>query len=102
MLALRLERQDLEVEKLLGHHSHGEAGELSGAVTALTLGVGRRVLTWRGFDGAIGVQATLHRPPTVLEATHGTFPKSGQVYFRLRLPSPGMPRMWGMTMSKGH
>jgi hypothetical protein len=103
MLAVRLERQDLEVEKLLGHdHAHGETGEPSGAVTAFTVGVGRRVLAWRGFEGSIAIQGTLHWPPAVLEATHGTFPKSAQVYFRLRLPSPGMPRMWGMTMSKGH
>jgi hypothetical protein len=102
MFAVRLERQDLEVEKLLGHH-HGEGeAELSGSVTALTLGAGRQVLTWRGFEGSIAIQGTLNWPPAVLEETHGTFPKSAQIYFRLRLPSPGMPRMWGMTMSKGH
>ncbi len=103
MAAIRLERQDLEIGKLLGHeHADDDSAVAHGAVTALTLGAGRRVLTWRGFEGMLAVQGTMNWPPSALHSTHGRSPKSVQVYFRLRVPSPGMPRMWGMTMSRGH
>ena len=100
-LAVRLELQDLEVGKLLGHHDDGTAAR----VVALSLGAGRRVVTWRGFEGAIAAQATLHRTPDVLKASHGSAPVSAQVYFRLRLPAgPGghASRMWGHTVGRGH
>lgn len=103
MAAIRLERQDLEIEKLLGHdHAHDDGPAAGGAVTALTLGAGRHVFTWRGFEALLAVQGTLNWSPAALKPTHGSAPKAIQVYVRLRMPSSGMPRMWGMTMSRGH
>ena len=71
-------------------------------VTAITLGAARNVVTWKGFDGAAGAQATFYGVPDDLQATHGKHPVSFQAFFRLRLPSGRMGRMWNMRMSQGH
>lgn len=71
-------------------------------VGAFALGAERKVATWKGFEGALGAQATFHRVPNELKPTYGSSPVSAQLFFRLRLPSGDMGRMWGMTMSRGH
>jgi len=96
----RLELQQLEIAKLAGHAQEDEHHDERGAVAALTLGAGRRLLTWRGFEGALAAQATVSRSPAVLKSTHGSHPVSWQVFFRLRLPAGAMGRMWNMRMSE--
>ena len=76
--------------------------EASRTVTAVTLGGARRLLTWRGFEGAVGGALTLYGVPEILKPTHTERPVSFQVFFRLRLPSGSMGRMWNMRMSQGH
>ena len=71
-------------------------------VTAITVGAARRLVTWKGFDGAVGAEFTLYGVPEPLRPTHGDHPVSGQVFFRLRLPTGNMGRMWNMRMSQGH
>jgi hypothetical protein len=68
-------------------------------VGAFTAGASRRVMRWKGFDGAIAAAITAYRVPAVLQPTHGSHPVSLQVYFRLRLPSAGHGPMWNMTMT---
>jgi hypothetical protein len=101
----RVEHQQVETETLISgevpHDDHHDPAEPS-AVTALTLGGARRLLTWKGFEGAIGAQATFYHVPDVLRPTHGTHPVSYQIFFRLRLPAGNMGRMWNMVMSQGH
>jgi hypothetical protein len=99
MLSARLERQDLEVDKLLGHveGAHDEA-----SVTAVTLGAGRVLFRRRGWDGAVGGQLTFYRVPSLLQDAYGSSPVSAQIYFRIRLPTGAGGRMWGHTMAKGH
>lgn len=98
----RLEVQQLEIAKLAGH-AHDLAGDNHddrSAVTMLTLGAARRVIEWRGFEGALAAQAVFHRAPAVLRESHGARPVSWQIFFRLRLPSGPMGRMWNMRMSQ--
>jgi hypothetical protein len=71
-------------------------------VTAVTLGGARRLVTWRGFEGAAGAELTLYGVPQALKVTHGDHPASFQAFFRLRLPTGSMGRMWNMRMSEGH
>lgn len=71
-------------------------------VAAVTVGAARRLLTWRGFEGALGGEVTFYGVPDVLKPTHGERPVSFQLFFRVRLPSGSMGRMWNMRMSQGH
>jgi hypothetical protein len=80
-----------------GHVEQGPA-----TVAAFTIGGARTLAAWRGFAGALGAQVTLYGVPEVLEPTHGKSPVSFQAFFRLRLPSGSMGRMWNMRMSQGH
>jgi len=98
----RVEFQQVETEVLL-------AGEIPGpedhaiapaTVIAVTLSGARRLLTWRGFEGAVGGQVSFYGVPDILTATHGSGPVSFQVFFRLRLPTGSMGRMWNMRMSQ--
>jgi hypothetical protein len=100
----RLEIQQVETAALLHEPGHDEtAGAPSPArVAALTLGAARRILVWRGFEGALGGQVTLYGVPRVLRPSHGEHPVSAQAFFRLRLPAGDMGRMWNMFMSQGH
>lgn len=100
----RAEIQQVETHTLLtgeipeeGHDEEGPA-----AVAAITVGAARRIGTWRGFESALGGQVTFYGVPEVLETTHGSRPVSFQAFFRLRLPSGRMGRMWNMRMSQGH
>jgi hypothetical protein len=100
----RLEVQDIETGVLLtGEVPDGEhADDEPATVSALTLGAARRLVTWRGFEGALGTQLTFYGVPDPLRMTYGDRPVSFQVFFRLRLPSGDMGRMWNMRMSQGH
>ncbi len=71
-------------------------------VTAVTLGGARRLLSWRGFEGAAGGALTLYGVPDILKPSHNERPVSFQIFFRLRFPATGMGRMWNMRMSQGH
>jgi hypothetical protein len=62
------------------------------------MGAARRLLIWRGFEGAVGAQMTLYGVPVSLESAYGNFPVSAQVFFRLRLPTGSMGRMWDHRM----
>ena len=69
-------------------------------VAALTVGGVRDILGWRGFEGGVGTGITFYRSPDALKATHGDYPVSFQVFFRLRPPAGPMGRMWNMRMSQ--
>jgi len=71
-------------------------------VTAFTVGATRNVRRWRGFESALGAQLTVHRSSQVLRPEYGDAPVSFQAFFRLRLPSGSMGRMWNARMSQGH
>jgi len=71
-------------------------------VTAITAGGARRLLVWKGFEGALGAQLTVYGVPEPLRPTHGDHPVSFQVFLRLRLPSGSMGRMWNTRMSQAH
>ena len=98
--ASRAELQQVEAETLLfGGISHCDDTpgipcpivDVSGSreVAALTLAAARRVLTWRKLEGALGGQLVINRPPGLLESTHGTWPVSFQVFFKLSRGGPG-------------
>jgi hypothetical protein len=105
-LSGRFEVQQLETSVLLTgdvpEPGEGHDSEPASTVAALTLGATRRLFTAKGFEGALGAQATVYRVPGLLKATHGSSPVSFQVFFRLRLPTGGSSRMWNMRMSQGH
>jgi hypothetical protein len=100
----RLEVQQVEASILLtGEVPDGDDAEDEPAtVSAFTVGAARRLVTWRGFEGALSAQLTFYGVPDPLRITHGEHPVSFQAFFRLRLPSGNMGRMWNMRMSQGH
>lgn len=101
----RVDVQQVETDLLLTGDVPGEHDEpdaTPNTVTAVTLGATRRLLTWRGFEGAVGGALTLYGVPEVLKPTHNERPVSFHVFFRLRLPATGFGRMWNMRMSQGH
>jgi hypothetical protein len=68
-------------------------------VVAMTGGVVRDVMKTRRFDGALGLDFTLHATPSSLVSTYGGHPVSFHVFFRLRPAGPMNP-MWNMRMSQ--
>ncbi len=100
----RAELQDVEAGLLFtsGAPASHAFNPPTTTVTAVTVGAARRLLMWRGFEGAIGTQLTAYRVPEVLRTTHGEHPVSFQMFFRMRLPAGSMGRMWNMRMSEGH
>lgn len=103
----RLEWQEVELAKLIGIEGPAVPGEpdphfATDPVTALTMGAARRLVIWRGFEGAVGAQVTLYGVPVSLEPAYSNFPVSAQVFFRLRLPTGSMGRMWDHRMLGGH
>jgi hypothetical protein len=100
----RLEFQQVETEVLLTGEipDPEEHAAARATVTAATLSAARRLLIWRGFEGALGAQMSFYGVPDVLRTSHGSHPVSFQVFFRLRLPTGGMGRMWNMRMSRAH
>jgi hypothetical protein len=105
-LFARVDIQQVESEILLTREvpepEHGGHVAAPSTVTAVTLGATRRLITWRGFESAIGGALTLHGVPEILKPTHGEHPVSFHLFFRLRLPATGLGRMWNMRMSQGH
>jgi hypothetical protein len=67
---------------------------------AFTLGGVRDVLTATPFEGGVGADVTLYRPPEGLRSTYGSNPLSFHLFFRLRPRLGGMGRMWNMRMSQ--
>jgi hypothetical protein len=102
----RLEVQQVETDVLLTgevpHDDEDHVAAPASTVSALTIGGTRRLFTANTFEAAIGAQATVYRVPEPLKVTHGSAPFSFQVFLRLRLPTGGSARMWGMRMSQGH
>jgi hypothetical protein len=100
----RAEFQQVETHVLLTgeipEEDHGE--EAPSTVAAFTIGAARRLVTWRGFEGAIGAQATFYGVPDILRSTHGERPVSFQAFLSVRLPAGRMGRMRNMRMSQGH
>ncbi len=102
-VSARVEFQQVESQVLLTGESPGDHDvDPVALVTAVTLGAARRLVTWRGFEGALGAQLAFHVSPEALRTTHGKYPVSFQAFVRLRLPTGGMGRMWNMRMSQGH
>lgn len=99
----RAEVQQVETGVLLTDQILDPAGtnEAPTTVVAVTLGAARRLLTWHGFEGAISAEVVFYRVPELLTATYGAHPISFQMFFRLRLPTSSMGRMWNMRMSQG-
>lgn len=97
----RFELVEVETAALLRDtvSEHGFAFARKDRVGAFTAGGARDLLTWRGFEGGLGVAATFYAVPEALKRTHGSHPVSFQVFFRLRPPAP-MGHMWNMRMSQ--
>jgi hypothetical protein len=68
-------------------------------VAALTIGVSRDVVSWRGWEGALGLAAGIVAAPRELRSLYGRLPTSVQVYLRIRPPAPA-GRMWNMRMMR--
>jgi hypothetical protein len=94
----RLEVLQPEVDLLLKGAGPGPDGKTH-TLAAFTAGAVRDVVNVRGFEGAVGGEATFYAVPEVLRSTHGDHPASFQLFFRLRLPAQ-MGRMWNMRMSQ--
>lgn len=99
----RLDLQQLELIKFIGVQGPVLPGEVDPhaavkSVVALTIGGGRGVATWHGFEGAVLAQVGLYLVPPVLRPAYGSFPVSGQLLLRIRLPTGAMGRMWNHRM----
>lgn len=99
----RIENQQVETHVLVtGEVPEGGHEDPPATVRAFSAAAARRLLDWKGFEGAAGTQVTFYRVPAELRETHGNRPVSFQVFFRLRLPTGPMGRMWNTVMSQGH
>jgi len=98
----RAEIVQLETDLWLQAAPHIDSGaaDQKDAVAALTVGIVRDVLRWRGFEGAVGGDATFYAVPDPLKPTHGQHPVSFQLFFRLRPPAGSMGRMWDRRMAQ--
>jgi hypothetical protein len=67
-------------------------------VGAFTLGATKTVWGSRGWDAAVGGQATTYAVPANLQPFYGTWPWSAQIFVRVR--PPAMHRMVDVTMTK--
>ena len=59
-------------------------GEFIDTLHAMTVGGVRRIAARRGFDVALGADATFYRVPARLHATHGERPASAHIFLRIR------------------
>ena len=99
----RWESAEVEADVLLtgghGDHENGH-GEIEPAwVTAVTGGLVRDFLKWRGYEVGAGADLTAYRVPDVLQAAYGDSPLSFHVFLRVRPPAP-MGRMWNHVMTR--
>jgi hypothetical protein len=69
-------------------------------VFAFTIGGVRDIVSWRGFEGGIGADASFYGVPDVLKPAYSAHPVSFHLFFRLRPPAGSMGRMWNMRMSQ--
>ena len=99
----RWESAQVETDVLLtgghGDHESGHAAIEPAWVTALTAGLVRDVLNWRGYEVGAGADLTAYRVPDVLQAAYGDSPLSFHVFLRVRPPAP-MGRMWNHVMTR--
>lgn len=100
----RAESVQVETDVLLtgehGDHHGGDDHSLPPTwVTALTAGVARDVLTWRGYELAAGADITAYRVPEILQPAYGDSPLSFHVFLRVRPPA-AMGRMWNHVMTR--
>ena len=100
----RWESVQVETEVLLtgehgDHHGDEDDGLAPAWVTALTAGLTRDVLAWRGYELAAGADITAYRVPDVLQPAYGDSPVSFHVFLRLRAPAP-MGRMFEHVMTR--
>jgi hypothetical protein len=100
----RWESAQVETDLLLtgshgDHHGDGDHDVRPEWVTALTAGVARDLLTWRGFEVAAGGDVTAYRVPDLLQSAYGDSPVSFHVFLRVRPPAP-MGRMWNHVMTR--
>lgn len=100
----RLEHAQVETDILLtGTHleAHHDEEPLYKPewVTAITGGLTREILAWRGFELAAGGDVTVYRVPDVLKSGYGKRPYSFHLFLRLRPPAP-MGRMWNHVMTR--
>jgi hypothetical protein len=97
----RFEVVQVETELLLHGSTTGHEHDASvrDPVSALTTGVTRDLVTWRGVETAVGTAVTFYWVPEALKATHSSRPVSFQVFLRVRPPAP-MGRMWNMRMTR--
>ena len=74
-------------ELALDEHTYGHDGKFP--VSAITLGVNRKIFAIGKTDFSIGTQATLYMPEKPLEGLYGSNPWAYQVFIRV---SPGLMR----------
>ena len=79
--ALAVESEHLMFPKFV-HPPH--PGEFIDPLHAITVGGVRRIAATRGFDLAVGGDATFYRVPRRLQPTHGERPASAHVFLRIR------------------
>jgi hypothetical protein len=96
----RAEVVDVETGALLGGAAAGASGNRIDTVGAFSVGASRDLVSWHGFEGALGGMVTTYAVPEVLQGTHGSHPVSLQLFFRLRPPAGSMGRMWNMRMAE--
>ena len=99
----RWESAQVEADVLLtgghGNHDNGHGAIAPAWVTAITGGVARDFLNWRGYEIGAGADLTGYRVPDVLQAAYGDSPLSFHVFARVRMPAP-MGRMWNHVMTR--
>jgi hypothetical protein len=78
----------------------GPSADLNTPILAFTVGAVRDMLSWRGFEGAIGADVSFYGVPSALQPVYSSHPVSFHVFFRLRPPAGKMGRMWNMRMSR--
>lgn len=93
----RFEVQQLELDSWedVAPVAHGEQG----TVVSLTIGAALRVFSKRTWEGAFGGEVIVSRAPSALAVSHGSYPVAAQLFFRVRLPTGPMGRMWNHTMT---
>jgi hypothetical protein len=78
----------------------GPAAAARDPILALTLGGVRNIVKAHGFEGGVGVEATLYGVPGSLAPLYGPHLVSIHVFFRLRPPACPVGRLLSMRMSQ--
>ena len=99
----RYEGIELETEHLIfpGTIHAPHPGELIDPLHTVTVGGAFDVTQVRGWELGIGGDVQAYSVPPRLQKTHGKDPVSYHLFVRLRVPKPGMGRMWNMMMADG-